>query len=154
MTHKCVAYFQLQQGAQQREFHYILFINQEILTGICFTFFYNVGLHCNSKKYLIDNDYLRNIAVYFYSFYFWEIKSTMDGKGALKSQRFIHNKNLSQQRLIIPRCRFGIRLGGMLITRQKNVSCKSALHVDAILNFHANCITNVNEDCSIIICIL
>jgi len=36
-----------------------------------------------SKKFYIDNDYLWNTAVYFYLFWFWELKPTKTGIGAL-----------------------------------------------------------------------
>jgi len=39
----------------------------------------------NSKQYSIDFDYLWNTAVYLDLIWFWELKSTMTGIGALKS---------------------------------------------------------------------
>jgi len=45
----------------------------------------NEGFQRNSKKYSIDNDYLRNTAVYFDSLIIiFNLKSTMCGMGALR----------------------------------------------------------------------
>jgi len=43
----------------------------------------NEEFQWNSKKYYIDNDNLWNNSVYFYLFWFWELKSTKHGIGAL-----------------------------------------------------------------------
>jgi len=55
----------------------VIFINREILPGledasIIFTFCFNdnEGFQWNSKKFVIDHDYLWNTAVYFDSFFF------------------------------------------------------------------------------------
>ena len=74
-----------------------LLLNRKILSGpeaarFCFTFFdRHQGI---SKKYSIDNEYLWNIAVHFDLFWFWELKSTKAGIGALRGKFFYHTKCL------------------------------------------------------------
>ena len=50
----------------------------------------NKGFHWNSMKYSVDNDYLWNTVVYFDLFCFWELKSTIGGIEALKTNHRVY----------------------------------------------------------------
>jgi len=77
----------LRGGTHRREFRYIYKPGNPSRTRVFVSRFSNDNeeFQWNSIKYSIDNDNLWNTSVYFYLFWFRELKSTKTGIGALRT---------------------------------------------------------------------